>query len=77
MPFASTLIFELHYNSTCISIEKDTSCFTVEVYNNGDLLKLDTCLNGNKARGSTSPVCTYDDFMAHINMRVVKGNLNT
>ena len=73
MPFASTLVVELHYDQECLTKVGDTSCFTVEVYNNGDLLKLDTCLNANKARSSTSPVCQYEDFMTHYRARLPRG----
>lgn len=76
MPFASSLMMELHYDDACLAEKKDSSCFTVEVYNNNILLKLDTCLEANKARGSTSPVCQFDDFFAHLNKRLIKGNLN-
>ena len=76
MPFASQLMMELHYNKTCIeSIEKSTKCFTVEVYNNGSPLKFDTCMNSNKARGSSSPICQFDDFIAHIDKRKIKGDV--
>lgn len=76
MPFASTLMTELHYNNTCLQFKKDTSCFTVEVYNNGKPLKFDTCLEANKARGSTSPICQFDDYITHLQKRLVKGDLH-
>lgn len=75
MPFSSTLSMELHYTSACLSTTNNASCFTVEVFNNGKPLKLDTCIEGNKSRGSTSPICAFEDFLGHINKRVIKGNL--
>ena len=63
MPFSSSMYFEVHYNSTCLEHERDTSCFTVEIYFNNKPLKLEGCLNANKARGSTSLICKFDDFI--------------
>ena len=57
MPFSSSIYFEVHYNTTCLETDKETVCFTVEVYHNGRPLKLDECLKANEARGSTSPIC--------------------
>lgn len=74
-PFASSITFELHYDDTCLSTTKDTSCFTVEISNNGNQLKLDTCVTANKAKGSTSPICQYEDFLRHISARTLKGDL--
>jgi hypothetical protein len=77
MPFTSTLISELHYNETCLLSQKDTSCFTVQVYNNGTPLKFDTCIDANMKRGSTSTICQYDDFVEHINRRKINGDLTS
>ena len=56
-PFSSSLYLELHYDDACLTTKNDSSCFTVELYNNGSPLKLDTCLSANKGRGSTSIIC--------------------
>ena len=74
-PFASTIYFELHFDSVCLSSMKNSSCFTVEIYSNGQMLKLPSCLNANKARGSTSPICQFDDFVSHIKQKALKGDL--
>lgn len=73
-PYASTVFFELHYDSDCLSTgKKDHSCFTVEIYNNGMPLKLDTCITSNKASSMpSSPVCQFDDFIKHIEKRWYK-----
>lgn len=49
MPYASTVYFELHYDQNCLSNPKTKGpdCFTVHVMNNGEILKLDTCLTDN------------------------------
>ena len=47
MPFSSSIYFEVHYNTTCLEHEQDTSCFTVEVYHNGNPLKFDDCIKAN------------------------------
>jgi len=43
-PFASSVFFELHYDSECLAAKRDASCFTVEIYSNGQLLKLPSCI---------------------------------
>ena len=75
IPFASSIYFEVHYNTTCLELNKDTSCFTVELFHNGNPLKLDGCINANKARGSTSPICQFDDFIQYFDSRYQKGDL--
>jgi hypothetical protein len=75
MPFASSLMFELHYNQTCLDQAAGASCFTVEIRNNGRDLQLDTCIQGNQARGSSSTVCQFEDFISHIDKCKLRGNL--
>ncbi len=75
MPFASSIYFEVHYNTTCLAKEKDSSCFTVEIFHNGNPLKLDKCIQENKARGSTSTICQFDDFINYFDSRYQKGDL--
>ena len=72
MPFSSELVMELHYNQTCLQSQKSISCFTVEALNNNIPLKFDTCIEANKARGSTSTTCTFEDFVAHLDKRKVR-----
>ena len=72
-PYASTFYLELHYDDECIKAANDSSCFTVEIYSNGKALKLDTCLAANRAKGSSSPICQFDDFMNHLDQRRLKG----
>ena len=43
-PYASSIFFELHYDDTCLRTTRDTSCFTVEAYNNGLPVRFDTCI---------------------------------
>jgi hypothetical protein len=67
MPFSSSLNLELHYNDTCLASQRDVSCFTVEIFNNGKSLKVDTCVNANLEKGLTSHTCTFSDFLSHVN----------
>ena len=58
VPFASQFVLELHSTEDC----KNQSCFWVEMYANGDILKFDNeCLQPDK--------CTYDEFMALLESR--------
>ena len=66
IPFASSIIFELHYDETCKSAEGDNSCFTVQVLFNNTPLRLKTCIDANAKAGIKSINCRYDDFVAHI-----------
>ena len=65
----------MHYDDVCIASKKDLSCFTVELYNNGKLLKIGSCLAANKEKGSTSSICQYSDFVKEINAKVFLGDL--
>jgi hypothetical protein len=53
-PYASTIYFELRYDSECIAKNPSTDCFTVHMRYNGDPLKLDTCIDNNLGKGSKS-----------------------
>lgn len=74
-PFSSSVFFELHYDSECLAAKRDFSCFTIEIYSNGQLLKLPSCLKANKERGSTSPVCQYEDFVRDLRQKMLRGDL--
>jgi hypothetical protein len=73
--FASNMYLELHYDDKCLTTKKDSSCFTVEVYNNGKPMKIDSCIAANKKRGLTSPICQYEDFMQKMNSLRFDGDL--
>ena len=76
-PYSSSLYLELHYDDVCLTTATDkNSCFTVEAYHNGRILKFDYCLAANKARGSSSMMCQYDDFMAYVNSLSVIENVD-
>ena len=59
VPYASSVFYELHYDSDCLSnsLTKNESCFTVHVTHDGRPLKFDTCLENNAKRGSHSRLC--------------------
>lgn len=65
--YGSSVFVELYYDTDCMYTLRDESCFNVRVSHNGVPLKLDTCLDGNMARGSQSKRCTYTDFRRHLN----------
>lgn len=52
VPYASTIFFELYYDTDCIYKYRDESCFNVRVSHNGLPLKFDTCLDANAKKGS-------------------------
>ena len=66
IPFASTIVLELHYNDSCLAKDpKNRACFTVKAFYNNKPLKFQTCLDENRQRGSQSDFCLADDFFAH------------
>lgn len=69
MPYASTVFFELRFDPACLAAPgRSPACFSVHLLNNGELLKLDTCLadnNRDPARIS-SAICTYPSFLRHL-----------
>lgn len=72
MPYASTVYIELHYDTQCMSNKKTRSidCFTVIAMNNGEMLKLDTCITDNNSNINErigSPICSFESFMRHWN----------
>lgn len=75
VPYAATVTFELHYDNDCLKATKDESCFTVHVLHQGNPLKLQTCLDANKKRGSPSPICSYQDFMTHLQSISYQGDV--
>ena len=78
-PYATTIIFELHYDANCMGNPKtrSSSCFTVNVLNNGEMLKFDTCINNNNSiHGKfTSPICRFDSFIKHWNKVKYQGDV--
>jgi hypothetical protein len=76
IPYASSIFFELHYDSDCVKTTKARSCFTVKPFYNNKLLKFDTCLDANQSRGSRSDYCQVDDFLKHIENISFKGDIN-
>ena len=45
--------------------------------NNGQLLKLQTCIDDNNARGLfNQPVCTFDSFIKHWNKIKYQGDVD-
>jgi hypothetical protein len=66
VPYASTVIFELHYNQTCLAASKSEECFNVQVTHDGKPLKFDTCVIKNNERGSKATTCLYPDFKQHM-----------
>ncbi len=77
MPYASTIFIELHYDSKCVADPKTrgTQCFSVQVLNNGDLLKFDTCVSDNNLNGRQgSPICSFDSFIRHFEKKSYKGD---
>jgi hypothetical protein len=79
MPYASTVIFELHYDEGCLADPKKRGehCFSVPVFNNGDMLKLDTCLQDNNLDIAriANPICTFQSFVKHFEKLMFKGDL--
>ena len=76
IPFASSIIFELHYDEQCVAQQKSRDCFQVIVYHNNTPLKFDTCLDANLKRGSRSDFCLVDDFMAHFDKIKFQGDID-
>lgn len=76
VPYASSVIFELHYNSTCLAgTTKDESCFSVHTSHDGKPLAFDTCLENNAIAGSKSKLCSYPDFKAYMAKISPKGDV--
>lgn len=79
IPYASSIIFELHYDQNCLDDNKydpsiaKSKCFTVEIYHDGKPLTFDTCLVNNKARNDASETCYYDDFIQYMDKISVTG----
>ncbi len=76
IPFSSVLFIELHYDSKCLAIKKDYSCFTVKVYYNNVPFKFATCLEANLKRGSHSDTCSFEDFIGHYDKIKFSGNID-
>jgi len=49
--YASSLFFELWYDSDCVYSLRDESCFKVKITHNGIPIKLSTCLDMNIQNG--------------------------
>ena len=79
MPYATTVFFELRYDPVCVaSSQRGPHCFTVHLLNNGELLKLDTCLDDNNRDPNriASPVCSYPSFVRHMEKLAFKGDVD-
>ena len=79
MPYASTIFFELHYDEGCLNNTKTrgNQCFTVQVLQNGSMLKFDTCMQDNNMQGRFgSPLCSFDSFIRHIDKLKYQGPLS-
>ena len=76
IPFASSIVFELHYDDQCVIDKKSSQCFNVMVYHNNVPLKFSKCLENNKKRGSQSDFCLYDDFMEYYNSIKFQGDID-
>ncbi|CDW85891.1 histidine acid phosphatase family protein [Stylonychia lemnae] len=75
VPYCSQVYFELYYDEDCVSTKKDNSCFTLQMFYNGHPFKLDTCQAANLQRGSNSPFCQFDDFVAHYDKLKYQGDV--
>jgi len=45
------------------------------MFYNGHPFKLDTCIDANTKRGSKSPFCQFDDFVAHYDKLKYQGDV--
>lgn len=75
IPYSSSLLFELHYDSDCVSIKKDRSCFKLMIYHDNTPLKFEACLDANSKRGSKSDICLIDDFLQYFNKIKFNGDI--
>ncbi len=75
VPFASSMLFELHYDDQCVATKKDRSCFTLMIYHDNVPLKFESCLDANAKRGSRSDFCQVDDFLQYFNSIKFTGDI--
>ena len=75
VPFASSMLFELHYDDQCVVTKKDRSCFTLMIYHDNAPLKFESCLDANLKRGSRSDFCLLDDFLQYFNSIKFSGDI--
>lgn len=79
MPYASTVFLELHYDAHCLAdpAARGPACFSVLAFNNGDLLKFDTCLSDNNRDPARlgNPLCSYQSFLSHYQRLMFQGDL--
>ena len=76
VPYSSQVYFELHYDAACLDCTNNESCFTVEMKFNGLPFVFDNCKDTNALLNNTSQVCSYTDFMSHIESIKTKGDLD-
>ncbi|CDW79735.1 major acid phosphatase map (histidine-acid phosphatase) [Stylonychia lemnae] len=77
-PYASTIIFELFYDTECLRASpKSPSCFQIQIRHNGNPIKFDRCVTNNMKAGSRQIHCKYDDFLAYMNSKMIKDDVNT
>jgi hypothetical protein len=77
IPFASSLVLELHYDELCLadpSVRFKSHCFTVVVLSNNTPLRLGSCLEANAQKGLHSTTCAYTDFINHVGARYWPGD---
>ena len=76
---SSLPLFELHYDEGCLNNTKTrgNQCFSVQVLQNGRMLKFDTCMQDNNMQGRFgSPLCSFDSFIRHIDKLKYQGPLS-